>query len=109
MVKSIVAHSEEPDKAIFRASRNGYKLIKRSRLAEQETVCGGAKYCNQNCRAAIAKPMLDKITITIEYTYRSTLLKLKIAPNKNTPPKVQNTSRCIMHIGHGDTMYSYSR
>lgn len=32
-----------------------------------------------------------------------------MAPNKNTPPNTQNTIRCNMHIGHGDTIYSYSR
>lgn len=109
IVKSIVAHSEEPDTAIFRASRVGYKSIRRCRLAEQDVVCGGAKYCNQNCRNAIAKPTLDNIIMATEYTYRNQLLKLITAPNKNMPPNTQNTSRCNIHMGHGETIYSYSR
>ena len=48
IVKSTVAHSAVPVKAIFKASSMGCNSISRDRLAEQEYFCGGAKYCNQN-------------------------------------------------------------
>lgn len=67
MVKSMVAHSAEPVKAIFKASSIGCISIKRASPAEQDTFCGGAKYCSQNCFAAMAKPSADKSKIITEY------------------------------------------